>query len=684
MLRHLSLNMATTEVRLQTHTPVAPASFKTQPIIAVEELPPEEEPNVVVLYDVGREEIVHEIASVLGQRWSCIRSEDEAPSIKRGVVVGVPHELPVDNLSAWKGSRSVLSTHCLDDSNSKVGSRTSICDYEYLYTSRPFYRRDLARFLALTLGQSNPHKDLIAKNKTTLISTTFPDVHAALPNLDILSVGADAVELRVDLLEDKRSDGSHPPVPSLQYAGEQLMLLRQKTELPIIFTTRCINENGRFPMDRPELFYEYLHKAKQWGCEYIDVELWLPQEIRKRLSDEKGHSKIISAFHDFSGNFKWTSPEAQQLFEQGAIYGDVVKMIALVHTMQENYELEYFRSIIQTAHPHPPFSGLNMGPMGQLSRALNKIFTPITHPLLPLIAAPGQLSAAEINAALHTMGQLPRMDVYGIGSLRATGQAMFFEKCFNELSLPHQLICIDREASSSISGVIARPNFGGAHLNPPLSSQPEGLPALSISNAAAAIGQIDTIYVQTTGVQAKLMADNATWKAIRATLCRDFVPTAYKGQAALVLASHESQAAATIFALRSLNIETIYTIGFRASGLLASLVEPCKGVEDLKKNKEPAVIVSALRADKSLVVNPLLKHYKARSNEVNKAVKVFVDLTNGGPRKGDPEALATSLGWTAYGVADVNAWTTVETMRLLVGQNVPYDFVRLASGRSLY
>ena len=40
--------------------------------------------------------------------------------------------------------------------------------------------------------------------------------------------------------------------------------------------------------------------------------------------------------------------------------------------------------------------------------------------------------------------------------------------------------------------------------------------------------------------------------------------------------------------------------------------------------------------------------------------------------------------WTAYGVADVNAWTTVETLRLLVGQNVPYDFVRLASGRGLF
>jgi 3-dehydroquinate dehydratase-1 len=46
--------------------------------------------------------------------------------------------------------------------------------------------------------------------------------------------------------------------------------------------------------------------------------------------------------------------------------------------------------------------------------------------------------------------------------------------------------------------------------------------------------------------------------------------------------------------------------------------------------------------------------------------------------------VAASMGWTAYGIDDVSAWTAVETLKLLVGQNVPYDFVRLASGRTLF
>ena len=176
---------------------------------------------------------------------------------------------------------------------------------------------------------------------------TFPDVRAALPNLEILSVGADVVELRVDLLKEPQPDGSSSALPSLTYVGEQLMLLRQRTELPIIFTTRCTNENGRFPMDDPFLFLKYLYRAIQWGCEYIDVELWLPEEVRRFLAQHKGNSKLISAFHDFSGSFRWTAPEAEELFRKGAEYGDVVKMIALVKTVQENYELEYFRSTIK-------------------------------------------------------------------------------------------------------------------------------------------------------------------------------------------------------------------------------------------------------------------------------------------------------------------------------------------------
>jgi len=680
--------MATT--MLQTGS-VITSHLKEGAVLDVQEIPSGDRPALLIIHNEGEEDIVGIFADVLGQKWERATTLEEAKQGPASTIYGLSNAQAVSQSDSFDSSRLRINAHRMDGGYTLNEALTDCCDYEYLYTRSTFFRRDVSRFLSFILGQIGPHRDLTKKARTTLISTTFPDVHAALPNLDILSVGADAIEIRVDLLEEPLPDGSVSKIPSLKYVGEQLMVLRQRTELPIIYTTRCTRENGRFPMDDPSLFYKYLARAIQWGCEYIDVELWLPEEIRRKLAQNKGCSKIISAFHDFSGTFKWTTPETQTLFERGAMYGDIVKMYALVSSMQENYELEYFRSTIQAKYPHPPFSGLNMGPMGQLSRTMNKIFTPITHPLLPLIAAPGQLSAAEINAALHTMGQVPKQDIYGIGSFRSTSQAMFFEKCFNELSLPHSFKFAERPPKASVEHILRRPNFGGAYINPPLAASAPYLP--SLSNAARAIGQVDTVLVRPGASNASFIGDNTRWKGIRATLTRDFVPSAYSGQAALLLASSEADASASIFALKNLGIGPIYTIGFRSHGPLSTDVQPVRSIDDVKRLEQPFVIISALPAEKSLLVVPLLKHYRVDGRNGNTnghglatakpAGKVFVDLASG-PRRADPLAIATTAGWTAYGIADVSAWTTVETIRRLVGQNVCYDFVRLASGRGLF
>ncbi|KAL4935189.1 type I 3-dehydroquinase-domain-containing protein [Aspergillus oleicola] len=671
---------------LRANSPVsataASTTLKGAPATTVLPFPhtPPQNPShtVVAIYGPGQDGIVQVVADILGKPWT---TETSLSTLGRGssaVVIGIQaRELARDLEGCDKSACILINLHCVDDDSFPEEALTELCDYEFLYSLRsPFFRRDLTRFLALILGQSRPHEDLKTKNRTNFISTTFPDVHAALPNLDILSVGSDAVEIRVDLLVDPVPQDPPSPVPSLRYVGQQLMLLRQHTEMPIIYTTRCTKENGKFPMDNPALFYQYLQRAIKWGVEYIDVELWLPEEIRQRLTEVKGNSIIMSAFHDFSGEWKWTSPDAPRIFEESAKYADIVKMIAMVDSVEANYELEYFRSTIkQTYGTHPLLSAVNMGQLGQLSRALNTVFSPITHPLLPMIAAPGQLTAAEINEAQHIMGQLPKRDLYAIGSFRATPQSMFMEKCFNELSLPHTLTSIDRGPASSLERVLTQPSFGGAALNPPITASSSRLPA--ISEPARAIGLVDTIVATSPG---SLVGENATWKGIRATLTRDYVPSAYRGRAAIIVAGSESEACAVIFALRSLAVGAIYTVGFRATGPLAEGLEPFTSIQSVKLVEQPFVIVSALPPEKSLLVQPLLRHYRStgRASPPSTRGKVYLDLTRG-ERNGDPVGVAERSGWTAYGIEDVNSWTTVEMLRLLVGQNVPFDFVRMAS-----
>lgn len=678
--------LASLNPAVPSNTTIPPAAASEEHIAAPISPDDTSAGTVVIVYGPNQEHIVQLVAEVLGKPWTTETALETVARASDAVVAGIlARDLTRSLQGCQRSSLILVNTYCVDDGSAPEDALTERCDYEFLYSRSPLLRRDLARFLSLVLGQTRPHDDLRTKTRTNFISTTFPDVHAALPNLDILSVGSDAVEIRVDLLVDTAEGVGSESVPSLKYVGRQLMLLRQHTELPIIFTVRCTRENGKFPMDDPGLFYKYLRRAIQWGVEYIDVELWLPEEIRRRLFEKKGHSMILSAFHDFSGRWKWTSEEAQRIFTSSAKYADIVKMIAMVHAIEENYELEYFRSTIKSRGTGPLLSAVNMGQMGQLSRALNTVFSPITHPLLPMIAAPGQLTAAEINEALHIMGQLPKRDLYAIGSFRSTPHSMFMEKCLNELGLPHNFTSIDRGPKGYMESVLLQPHFGGAYVNPPVPSTTSFIPA--VSDAARAIGLVDTIAMtgDTAPGTSRFVGENAAWKGIRATLTREYVPSAYSRRAAIILAGSEADASAAIFALRSLGIGPIYTVGFKATGPLAAGLEPFTSIQSVKRVEQPFVIVSALPPEKSLLVQPLLRHYgtNGRSSPPSTRGKVYLDLTSG-PRKGDPLAVATGAGWTAYGVEDVIAWTTVETLRLLVGQNVPFDFVRMASGRPLF
>jgi 3-dehydroquinate dehydratase-1 len=700
---------------------------------------------VVIIYGPGHEKIVSVFAEVLGKSCRLKSSFDGVSSADQDFVIGISAEEAKADVARRDRELTVaIHAHCVNLGMPPDTYLSEECDYEFLYTDNPFFRRDLSRFTSHVLGQINHHETLMAKPRTYFISTTFPDVSAALPNLDILTVGADAVEIRVDLLKEPLEDGTFAPIPSLSYVGQQVMLLRQRTELPLIFTTRCTAENGKFPMDNPTLYWDYLYRAIQWGVEYIDVELWLPETIRKKLYEHRGSSRIMSAFHDFSGAFKWPSRHAEQVFLKSREFADIVKMIAIINDHNENFELEYFRSKIRAEYPNsPPLSAVNMGETGQFSRTLNRVFTPITHPLLPIIAAPGQMSAAEINQALALLGQLPKKNYYGIGSASsrtAASQAPFYEKCFNELGLPHQFASVERQPkSTAMEAWCNQRHFGGAYLNPPVSynsivgnspffqSTNNGAGPI-LTEAARVIGMVDTIIVQSGSSSSassapasvpssprhrhsgshhsaqshhppntSLIFDNASWRGILSTLTRDLAPSAYFGRAAVVLASSSDDAASVIYALKALRVGKIYTVGFKTPLTLARdlPIEPFNSLESLQRARttgtndsaSPFVVVSALGPEKSNIVGMLVRVFGSRvagAGNGNKG-KVFLDLADGNfPRKGDPRIVAEQSGFAAYGGADVTAFTTVETLRLLVGQNVPYSFVRLASGRGLY
>ena len=634
-------------------------------------------PTLLIFYAEGHESIVGAIALALRQAWTVVKTLQEVQSHCHSTLVGMSRRHFGTEWDQKSTSRILLNTHCVDSAELPNDWLSTRCDYEYLYSQHPFDHRDLARFLAFITGQINPYLELSSKSRTTSISIDTPDVQSALPNAEIVSVGADTLQIRVDLLKDSNVATPANDAPRISFVGEQVMALRRRTALPIIFAMRRSTENGSCSIQDPAVVEKYILKAIQWGCEFIEVENWLPEDTRWRAFERRGHSKIIATFYDMSGNFKWNSRTASDIFASGARYSDVVNMCVLADSDEENYELECFRSTIESQHGHHRLSAINVGPHGALSTALNKTLTPVVHPLLPGKGNYDQLSAAGINETLRNAGQITPCDIYEIGRHGAHIDAGFVERCFNELGLPHQVIPA-AGASANLEEMISKQaGFGGAHVSPPLFAKSQFLDDLS--TAARTTGQVDTITVRNVGNQRMCIGDNACWKGIRSTLCKQFVPSSYIGKTALVLGNHEWNITPAVYALKSLGIGSICSIGFKVHDALALDVAPIREMEDLKQVKELAVVVSALPSNQSTLIGPLLRHYSTGSQRGDSSGgRVYVDLANRA-KTTDQVAVAASLGWVAYGSDEVHAWTTVEAMRLLVDHNVPYEFVRLHS-----
>jgi 3-dehydroquinate dehydratase I len=594
-------------------------------------------------------------------------------------VISIPRSEGPQVIANLRQTNSLLVVNAKNvlDKDNNAPWVSAFCDYEFVYDPSQSYRKGLAHFVRMILGQSDFHDRVTSKTRTTFLALTFPNVQSALQNLDILSVGADAVELRVDLLKepsglDKLANG----IPfSVDYVGSQVSLLRNRTELPIVFTVRSMHEGGLFPSEAENESHELLRKAMQWGCEYVDVEARLSQSIRQDLGKRRGFSKIISSYHDLSGRMRWSSVDVTRVYHAAREYGDIVKIIGFANTLAENYELEYFRASMTSSYGIPLLA-INAGTMGQLSRVLNRFFTPTTHPLLPMAAAPGQLSAAEINGALHIVGQLPSRTYYSIGKQDASPLTGFFQKFFNELGLHHRHSVLDHVSEETLESLTRQADFGGAMIHPPLKTASF---VKSMTASAETIGLIDTLYLRSEGSTSVVVGDNTVWRGIHDTLTSDFAPLAYRNKPALVLANSADDAAVAIYSLLQLECQPIYTIGF-SSHFPHSQIRHLRNPSALKSiEKNLFVVVSALPSEQSHLCHPLLQMITLSQPVMPQSGRVFVDLANG-PRRGDPLGAAKQLGWTGFGVADVVAWGVKETISSLIGENVPFDFVRTACG----
>ncbi|KAF8625672.1 hypothetical protein AX15_005251 [Amanita polypyramis BW_CC] len=419
-------------------------------------------------------------------------------------------------------------------------------------------RNEVMRFFSHITGQ----KPSLAPNiksgrRSYFLSLTFPDVTVAMSQMEQLAEGADAIELRVDLL--RPADATEPVgkyIPTVSYVTRQMAALRRVTTLPIVYTVRTVSQGGAFPDDAAAEAFKLLDLALRMGVGYIDVEITLPEQYINQLIIRKRCSHIIASWHDWSGNMKWDGPIVEEKYKIAHRIGDIIKIIGKADVIRDNFVLQDFVAKHLDSSNAKPIIAVNLGPDGQMSRILNHSLTPMTHPLLPVKAAPGQLSFKQIQIALHLLGMLPPLRFFLFGNpIKHSMSPTLHNSAFEILGLPHKYEAFETESiNDELKALIASPDFGGASVTIPY--KVEIIPLLDeLTPAAKAMGAVNTIIPVSTESGRKLIGDNTDWIGIHEAIL-SFLPTD-PVQAGLVIGAGGTSRAA-IYALQNLGAKHIY------------------------------------------------------------------------------------------------------------------------------
>ena len=383
---------------------------------------------------------------------------------------------------------------------------------------------------------------------SSILSLTLNDLSSVpVENWSRMISGVQAVELRADFLSCLETD----------FMMDQLARLRRlqyEYNIFTVFTIRTHSQGGNFLIEgkSQEICFERIEKlmklAASTGVSFLDVEYDWPSHLIDNIVHNSWPARIILSHHDVEGRDTIESFVDRFNIMNEQTYASILKLVRYAHSTVEGLA---FCSIITQqvdSSSHKPILVIAMGEHGRITRGLQKFLSPVTHPDLPHIAAPGQMSLNELNRLRVTMGLLKPRYFYLFGSpIERSMSPITHSTFFDYFGLPHVYkLCESPDLSHEITTLIDSPNFGGASITIPLKELI--LPLLSqIEESDAIVGSVNTIVVNekfSNGKSSKyLIGHNTDWRAIVRVL-NEQLSEAWIGGSAIVLGAGGSARAA--------------------------------------------------------------------------------------------------------------------------------------------
>ena len=574
----------------------------------------------------------------------------------------------------WYAECSNFTFYSTSESSTVDGLRTAIT--ESVDSDQPALTFET--FLKNVVGTSDPLKSLSEKDLTFFISLTLENIESSLETLPHIFVGSDAVELRVDLLKDPLSKGA----PSSDFVVRQVALLRQITSLPIIFTVRTLSQGGKYSDVDHEAIYLLLEQGLGCAVEFLDVEMSLPETTIQKIVAKKGFTKIIASYHDTKHDIEWGQPALRAIYDKASRYGDIIKLVGVAKSLYDNVRLNQFRSVVQSPRSKPAIM-INMGELGQDSRVANGFLTPVSHPLLPFKAAPGQLSANEIRTKLSTSGIIQPRNFYIFGKPVAQSRSpALHNTLFRENGLPHQYDIIEADNARDLKSTLYSPSFGGASVTIPLKL--DIMPHLdAIAEDAEVIGAVNTVVVDESRTSIKhlgrhLLGRNTDWLGMRLVL--EHAGATAAGERSGLVIGGGGTARAAIYTLHQMGFSPIYIVG-RSLEKLHAIAQSFSDEYNLysfgpKTDREflpsPAVAISTIPADQPIepelepLLQTILRKHRSEDDD-NARLRVLLEMAYK-PAETNMMRLAQTAGWhtipglealAAQGLYQFEAWTGI-------------------------
>ena len=346
------------------------------------------------------------------------------------------------------------------------------------------------------------------------VSLTFPSIEKAVPALPALRIGADAFELRVDLLEDMSTLSLH----------RQMALLRDTCPLPIVFTVRSIGQIGKFPPE-PDRIFALLREGLRAGAEWIDVEACWPMEQVDAFtaSAAEGYATTSRLLGSLHVTIPQTRAQVDKIFNDCNLNGRA-HVLKAVTGAANNDDCELIHTSGAAAASGKPYIGVCLGAAGARSRVLNRRFTPVTHALMA-VAAPGQLTVDQLMDARVLEGLCVPKQFFLFGTpIQFSLSPAMHNGAFDALRLPHRYGLREEQAVTDYIALMAEETFGGASVTIP--HKETIIPLIDeVKGAAISIGAVNTIVPEYTKqndgtIVRRLLGYNTDWLGIKRPLLR--------------------------------------------------------------------------------------------------------------------------------------------------------------------